>query len=360
MSMVDFHIAYSELEKFLQGLSTEQRKAFEDEYGDEYRNLLVINAIANDDHRSFDANFYQLKREYKYSADLIKPVSNYLEQRLPIQRIGYIREAYEFHKMRPGKLPRFLEDLYLNMDDEKNAAEIKHSLMLLPQLPNQIIPRALPGRISNNRSRLDQFILSQLIDALKQFVEKIQSIEHTYNPVEDNYSEALVSILNPRVSFWGWHTGVGLSGRSSYKSEAEPERKESGRLDIGFVDMNNKVIGIVESLMLSGKETNEVEEHVLKCLDYEVNLDSYIVLGLYREEGKPRTTFDSTWKAYKKTVLDLTFPAGQSIVEEVEDISHWFENVSQIKISTTIHKSGKTFYHVLANLGTKAPKKTKP
>lgn len=351
MSLIEFAEAVNEWNEVFEKLDSDRKRYFETKYGSEFHMLMVRYALATDSHRDFDVHFYQLSSEHQYHESLIIPVVNYLRKRKPLEAVRYIDKGYAFYDSLSVAIPPVLENLYNARGDEERAADMKTALEGLTSLSTQALPLAIPNRISHSKKRTDEFLLGQIIEAIKLLAEKVQSIEYVIHPEEDNYTDILASILNFRLGIWGWKTGPAHSGYSATKSTGKSPRKKPGRLDIAIHDVGGTMIGLIEALMLSGKKTSSIETHVLKCLNYNKNLETYFILAFYCDHtSKTRTTFVSTCDAYEKTFQGISFPAEHKLATSFEKIN-WFRDTKGMVIHRTKHLNGQTYFHILVNMG---------
>src|SRR5690606_18795768 len=103
--------------------------------------------------------------------------------------------------------------------------------------PNKLV-RIIPNDI-NDKEKLDEFIVNEIIIASNKMLEKIKSISDIKN--EDKYNDILEIVLDSRLNHLGWHIGEQSRGGFSAPKNGT-EGLQPGERDLPVMDKNKQII----------------------------------------------------------------------------------------------------------------------
>lgn len=286
----------------------------------------------------FDQVVNRLTNSYLFDEELIPVIYNtYRRRELPELAFAYLDKATQYYLEHDDNVPAVVDELRRRALDYKTIDRLKPLLGSLRNQPADIIPQLLPP-VVNGHSRLDEFILRELVLAARAMVDKIQSIRQI--GLENRYNDLLFALLELRFAVWGW------SIHDQPRVGTSSGEKDAGEADLLFKAAGD-TIALVEALIL--RSTAYTEEHILKCYSY-VDVTRYYVVVYHK--GKP-ANFDTAWQTYQNTVLAISYPPGFII-----DKSKGFEPTaanpeadSYLRVARTRHGTKYTMFHLLISLG---------
>jgi hypothetical protein len=292
--------------------------------------------------KSFQLAVSKLSGKYLYDNELIEPIYQfYLSNGLHVLANEYLNSAVKYHEENSDALPDIINELRKSHSDEQLIAELKMVMNSLRAQRSIDIPRVVPNSL-NGKIGLNDFILSEIIQACKVLSDKIKSVDTIKD--ENKYSDLLQAILTLRLVLWGWEitdqARVGTSEGGKGLGESDLLVKASG-----------VTIALLEAFPLHGGDKPKTQRHILKCFGYNSYLNRYYSITYFIGS---KGNFDNAWESYKTNVLDTAFPVHATIegTKEFINLDSDYEDVRSLKIAKTIHKGGMEFFHVMINLGT--------
>jgi len=282
----------------------------------------------------FDNTMAYLLDEHKYHKLLIKLIGDfYIERNLESDAYNYLEGAYNYYTKIKKRVPTYVKSNLIKYGN-RSLLELEQSFNKIITTNYENIPKIVPD-IINNKSELNKFILTEIVNSLRQMIIKIQTIKLLK---EDNYTDILQSILKLRFPFYGWsisdHPHVGMSLKKI--GPGEPDL---------LIESSSMTITIIEALRLKERSKRDVHEHIQKCFNYSKLLKRYYLIIYYI--GK-KNKFNQTWKDYKDDFNIFTFPEKREPSGGFIDLHDEFDNAEGIQIAKTKHPSFEMF-HIMAD-----------
>ena len=290
--------------------------------------------IVNEKDTEFDIAIANMSDDYKFNELVLKMIINYYFKRNQRQdAYNYATEALNFFAKNKKEIPKDISDILPEFDSYLLNLETSFNAIVNCHYTN--IPKIVPDKI-NNKKELNKFILTEIINSLKQMLVKIQTINKLN--YEDNYTDILHSILKLRFPFYGWsicdhsHHGISLKGIGS----GEPDL---------IIESASVPITIIEALIIEGKDKTKIHNHVNKCFKYSSFLNRYYIVIYFKGE---KSNFDITWESYKEDFNLISFPEGKKPSGGFIELNDEFDGIENFKIAKTCHTKIEMF-HIMVN-----------
>jgi len=329
--------AYQEWENFIKTLSDDEKEGSEGLFEAVESNSLHHFAAIKDVVR-FDQIVNKLTNKNLFDEEILPTVYNfYIERGLHELAFDHLIKAIKYYEENDLGVPTKILSLREAYPDEQTLQKLK---LILGNLPSQRaidIPKILPSHL-NGKLLLSEFILSELVQAAKVMLDKIESVRQITH--ENRFSDLLLASLRLRLPIWGWTI------QDQSRIGSSPGDKDAGETDL-LIQAGGNNIALIEAFIL--RDRNYTEAHILKCPKYIKSLDRYYVL-IYCLDQKDFTT---NWDRYKNDIFSINYPSDFSVekVTGFEDLSKKFENVNNFKIAKTVHGS-KEVFHLFIDLST--------
>jgi hypothetical protein len=307
--------------------------------------LDLLNKLGKSD--EFEKIFQNLELPLRMEPNILKlRVENLVTQKKLDEALILKETAYKYHQSSSEAQFEFLEEIDSLISGIDNIDELKSSYhKIFSSIPSKLV-RIIPDNV-NDKEKLDEFIVNEIVIASNKMLEKIKSISEIKN--EDKYNDILEIVLDSRLNHLGWHIGEQSRGGSSAPKDGK-ESYQPGERDLPVMDKNKQIIHLCEAFIYRGITT--AREHILKVLNYYHKRDSItiIVYDIGEIEGK---SFNDNWAKYYEDITKIEYPAGYEF-EKIEDVTNNFNSkLSAIKIANTIHKSGTILHHIFININYK-------
>ncbi len=295
--------------------------------------------ISNDNFPQFENSISKLTKRFLYDEEILSKVFEYyLKLQMEELALTYIKEAEMFFVEAGKTFPPELKEA-IDGSEKTDVQKVKASLEKLLGLKPSNVIAALPS-IHNGETDLNTFILIEVVQGLKNLIDKKTSIKTLGK--ENQLNDMLQVTIKPRLTFWGWN----ISDQS--RTGKSPTGKDAGETDFVIESGGNK-IAVIEALVLEGKDKSKTQKHVLKIFDYVDYLQRYYVVIYFKGTV---ANFDHTWDEYKLDVLEIDFPLILELDKTLgfQLLPNNNDDVRQIKISKTTHKSNVEVFHIMINL----------
>lgn len=303
-------------------------------------NLKLHAYFAEKDYSQFDQAINTLSGQYLYDEDLIPVVYEcYTERNMQDKAFQYVIDAINFYEREGLKLLKVnLEEYKRRASNEGLFQKLRETLLHLRNLQPEQIPPILP-QILNGNIELRNFILEEILQALKVMRKKIKAVESINS--ENKYNDILQSILKLRLSLWGWDI------IDQERAGSSQNKKEAGEIDLTIKAIND--LTIVEAFILIGRNFKKTNEHILKCIDYNRDIPHYYIVVYYKGA---RTSFDKTWEKYKEDVCKIKFPTNWELKdkEDFTELHTSMRNTENLKIAHTSHGKSSQIFHIMLDL----------
>lgn len=331
--------AFQDWDSFLNLLSEEERKGIS-RYNDSILENNLHYYIAINEPNRFDQTYSNLKPKFKFNLVLIPKIySFYCFRELDEIAFDYLAKAQEYlNEMRIVASSEVIE-LFDNAENVNLFKRLKISLEKIRTLKAKNIPQITPD-IINDKNKLGEFILYELVQASIVLTEKIHGVKK--NPDEDRYNDLLLAILRLRFQIWGWsihdqsRTGTSSTGKSAGESDIT-------------IQAGNNTIALFEALILKGKDKTETQKHILKTFDYSKSLERYYMIVYFKGKSDK---FDSTWDTYLQDASECKFKVNNEFNTSIgyKDMAANFDDIRNLKISKSIHGSNIEMFHIMIDL----------
>lgn len=307
--------------------------------------LDLLNRLGKFD--EFEKVFQNLELPIKMDPNILKlKVENLVKQKKLDEALILKETAYKYHQSSSEAQFEFLEEIDSLISGIDNIDELKSFYhKIFSSTPNKLV-RIIPDNV-NDKEKLDEFIVNEIVIASNKMLEKIKSISEIKN--EDKYNDILEIVLDSRLNHLGWHIGAQSRGGFSAPKDGK-ESYQPGERDLPVMDKNTQIIQLCEAFIYRGLTT--AREHILKVLNY-YNKRDFITIIVYNTGEEKGKSFDENWVKYYDDITKIKYPADYEF-EKIEDITDRFNSkLSAIKIANTIHKSGTVIYHIFININYK-------
>lgn len=341
------NIATQNWETFVGSLSDEEMKVLS-ELTEPIASINLHYFAAIKDTKRFDQTINTLSKNFLYDVEIIPTVYKfYIERDLHELAFDYIEKAKKHLSELSITIPTNIQNIINNSVSTKLLENLKRSLESVRAIKAKDLPLITPDKVNDKRN-LSEFILCEVVQASKVLIEKIHGIKK--NPDEDRYNDLLLATLRLRFQIWDW------SIHDQARKGASPTGKNAGETDI-TIESGNITIALFEALILTGKDKNKTEAHVLKSLGYTKNLDRYYMIIYFK--GKP-TAFETIWNSYKKDFAASSFPKKFTLdtTKNYEDLSSKFDDINHLRIAKTTHGTNVEMFHIMIDLSEENTQKT--
>ncbi len=307
----------------------------------QYNKLDAANELEKDE--EFDAWYNELNREMQLRLDFLElRIKNLMRRKMQQRAEELLKKAKDLHKLDTGDYPSFIHELETLITTEETIDYLKNQYSRIMSSAPEHLVQIIPDSI-NRANKIPDFILNCIIGSLNDMLTHINSIGQIDH--EDKYSEVLMSLLDARMHNVLWHTQI-LSG-----GYADSELDNPGKIDFGILTAVNEKLAVCEALILEGKNTFEVQKHVLKIFNYDHIRKLFYVIVYYKGEQE---TFDDSWDKYRSTVEDfIVFPDKFPLKDKLTPVSSYLENNS-LKIAKSLHGEGTELFHIFINISYRA------
>lgn len=307
--------------------------------------LDLLNRLGNFD--EFEKIFQNLELPIRMDPNILKLKVDSLVKQKKLDEALILKEtAYKYHQSSSETQFEFLEEIDSLISGIDNIDELKSSYhKIFSSTPNKLV-RIIPDNV-NDKEKLDEFIVNEIVIASNKMLEKIKSISEIKS--EDKYNDILEIVLDSRLNHLGWHIGAQSRGGFSAPKDGK-ESYQPGERDLPVMDKNTQIIQLCEAYIYRGITT--AREHILKVLNY-YNKRDFITIIVYDTGEVEGKSFDENWAKYYDDITKIKYPTDYEF-EKIEDITDDFNaTLSAIKIAKTIHKSGTVIYHIFININYK-------
>ena len=331
--------AFHEWNNFEDNLNEDERKGFDVLLLEPVETNKLHYYFVSKDYTNFDLTLNRLSPKYLYDEEVISTIFNcFLKRHLYELAFDYLNKSEKYYKNNALTKPDIIRKLRDEYPDEQTIQKIKLILGNLPSQRVTDIPRILPSNI-NGYLNLNEFILYEVIQAIKVMMDKIESVREIQT--ENRYNDLLLAILRLRLPLWGW---IILDQPRAGKS---PGGKDAGEVD-HLINASGNNIALFESFIL--KDKRSINKHIIKCKDYINYLDRYYIIIFFLKKKKD---FAKNWAKYKKEVLAIEYPPNFliDIQYSFEDLCNKFKDINDLKIAKTIHDNKIEMFHIMINLG---------
>lgn len=304
--------------------------------------LDLLNKLGKPD--EFENIFQNLELSLRMEPNILKlRIENLVTQKKLDEALILKETAYKYHQSSSEVQFEFFEEINSLISGIDNIDELKSSYhKIFSSIPSKLV-RIIPDNV-NDKKKLDEFIVNEIVIASNKMLEKIKSISEIKN--EDKYNDILEIVLDSRLNHLGWHIGEQSRGGSSAPKDGK-ESYQPGERDLPVMDKNKQIIQLCEAFIYRGITT--AREHILKVLNYYHKRDSItiIVYDIGEIKGK---SFEENWIKYYDDITKIQYPAGYEF-EKIEEVTNNYTSKhSAIRIANTIHLSGTIIHHIFINI----------
>lgn len=344
----ELHQANLEWEDFKKELADNQQRELL-----EYKELESGNKthlyVATDDFIRFAQMVNALSDRYLYDEELIPVIYGYYIKKDLIElAYDYLNNSKMYREKNGLELPEVLSKLMDNHFSTEILHKIRMNLNSLSSQRSEDIPKVLPVNL-NGRSKLNEFILKELIQSSGIMVEKIEAIRDIKS--ENRFNDLFIATLRLRFPIWGWNITDQPRTGSTLVTTTQSGKKKGGK-DAGSADLVIKSAGnsiaLIEGLVL--RDTSYTKTHILKCREYHRQLTHFFIVVYAKDKDK---SFDAEFERYKNQLLEINYPKDFALIKDksFQLMNPSFENVEHLKIFKTFHSSEEiTIHHILINL----------
>jgi len=285
----------------------------------------------------FDRSINKLSKKYRYNEEVILTVYKYYIGRDLYEVAAlYINNVKEYFAENGNTLPKNINKIINDIELPENISRCKNTLNLLRNFTPTTIPKVVP-HILNGKTKLNEFILTELVQSLRIVCEKKEAIKQITH--EDRYNDYIQAILRFRFPVWGW--SISDQPRLGTSSGG----KDAGRADL-HVQSGSNSIALIEAFIFRNKK-EDTQKHILKCQEYVKSINRYYVITYLIDSF----VFDDAWSSYQNYISSTEYLADFDITQEgFMDISDEFEDVRNFKIAKTMHGSNIDMFHIMVDL----------
>ncbi|WDO12380.1 hypothetical protein MH928_13735 [Flavobacterium sp. WW92] len=306
-----------------------------------------------DDNIEFDKYYNSLENEMQLRKDFLTiRVNNLIKRDMIVQAEFILTKAQEYHRLETAEIPNFIYELIKLTRPEETIEHFKRQyLRIISNAPEELI-KIIPNNV-NEGATLELFILHEIVGSANGMLRLVNSIS-TIN-YEDKFTDLILLALNSRIRNYHWYATTDRGGFAHdddrKKAIADSKHPNPGEIDFSIFSANNDKLACVEALVVEGKNTQEVQKHVLKIFNYDHARKLFYIIVYYKGRS---ANYKKAWKSYKSVVDDfIEFPNGYAIVGRfVEEINGYGANDS-LKIGQTVHENGTILYHIFININYK-------
>lgn len=296
----------------------------------------------------FEKVFQNLELPIRMYPNILKlKIENLVKQKKLDEALILKETAYKYHQSSSETPFEFLAEIDSLISGIDNIDELKSFYhKIFSSTPNKLV-RIIPDDI-NDKEKLDEFIVNEVVTASNKMLEKIKSISEIKN--EDKYNDIMEVLIDARINPWGWH--VGAQSRGGYSAPKDGGNSfQPGERDLPIMNRNNQAIQICEAFIYRGSTT--AKEHINKLFDYHHKKEAMTIMVYDTGEVKGKT-FDQNWDDYKKNIVPKTkYPIGFEFESIIDVTNDYKMKLSAVKIANSIHKSGTILHHIFININYK-------
>lgn len=304
--------------------------------------LDLLNKLGKSD--EFEKIFQNLELPLRMEPNILKlRVENLVTQKKLDEALILTETAYKYHQSSSEVQFEFLEEINSLISGIDNIDELKSSYhKIFSSIPSKLV-RIIPDNV-NDKEKLDEFIVNEIVIASNKMLEKIKSISEIKS--EDKYNDILEIVLDSRLNHLGWHIGAQSRGGFSAPKDGK-ESFQPGERDLPVMDNNTQIIQLCEAFIYRGITT--AREHILKVFNYH-NKRNFITMIVYDTGEIIGKSFDENWTKYYNDITKIQYPAGYEF-EKIEEVTNNYTSKhSAIRIANTIHISGTIIHHIFINI----------
>ena len=270
-------------------------------------------------------------------------VRNRLKRKMVPEAISLIKEADEFHKLKDGTVPDFVNAMRNLITESDDPETLKNLISTLLTAKPDVLVKLIPDSVNDGKD-LNSFILNYIVDAATDMLSNINAIAQVSD--EDKYSDLMSVSLNSAMKIHHWKVSPARGGFS------DSTLRNPGEIDLKIHAGNNEELAICEALNLTGKNNYEVAKHAIKIFNYTPSKQGLFILVYYKGVEK---NFLSTWEKYKSSIEnDVEFPESYQFESESFVDSSDKHNRAAVRIGSSSHGNGITLHHVFININYKA------
>lgn len=322
--------------EYRKNLNTKFKEVQQEQNNNEkWKILELLFSIAEKDFAKFNILFPELKDLLIEETPLVDLIAEFYDE------FGLANQAYNLVIEAVNKNRRAGEEIDDNWlvvrkkyENKVKTNQIKGSITLLQALKHTYIPPSIP-EVLNEFDDYNTFVLNEIINTLKLMKDKIFSYKKVLK--EDNYNDIVGSLLQSRISFYGWsHHREDRSGTSA-------TGKSAGEID-HTIKNRAETLSIFEAFRTSTRDKKLLRSHLLKLTGYNTYLENYIVIVFY--EGKD---LDGYWNWYQKEVENLKFPNELALLSKtnIQSLDSLFTNISSFRIGKSNHAKNRSINHLV-------------
>lgn len=321
-----------------------------------YNKLECLDLLEWDE--NFDAMFYEIKRNYRFSEDFASLiVKNKIRREQWTEARKFVVELTKYHRHYSNDSPNFIKEINFKLsNDEKNIEHLKNAYVNLLSFSPEKRIKVLPDVISPITNNYGDFLLYELLYGTANLQQKLFSLlsveEEILHLNEDKVTDLLESILNARLSAWG------LQWNSQARIGKNPnDTNNLARPDLSTRDGN--LIYIAEALRIypyrnfkSSKK--DIRDHIIKTFDGTATR-KYLYYLIYYQSKK----FADDWVSFKKELVSFVkFPKRFGLVSKIYN-EVTVGTTPDLKAMYLCHNDEIVSYYIFINLRYASIHKTK-
>lgn len=290
----------------------------------------------------FDKLYLSIPFPYQMKEDMVElKIGMLLKNQLREDAKKVLFRATEYHKDSSGRIPKFIRNLKIKLDDETDIKFLQNNFNEIFASDPKTLIQIFPNRL-NAENKLGSFISREVALASSKMLDKINAVRDV--GLEDKYNDVVQLVLDARISQWGWQVKDQTRGAFS----ANQNKYNPGERDIMICNSNGEGLLVCEAFIWKDRAT--AESHINKIFNYYHKRKNFIILIYDKRSYK---NFDSNWGKYKNEVLpNLSYPTEFSLKNlKWKELTKKFEYDSTgIKIGVTKHGKGTKIFHIMVNL----------
>src|SRR5690554_5804884 len=208
----------------------------------------------------FDKLYLEIPFPYQMKEDMVElRIGMLLKYQLREDAKKILFRATEYHKDSLGRIPKFIRNLKIKLDDETDIKFLQNNFNEIFASQPETLIQIFPDRL-NAENKIGKFIAREIALANSKMLDIVNSLKDVR--LEDKYNDIVQLALDARISQWGWQ----VKDQSRGGSSGSQESTNPGERDIIICDSNGSILIVCEAFIWSN--FNIAQAHITKNFNY--------------------------------------------------------------------------------------------
>lgn len=301
-----------------------------------YYELFAYEKIKDDE--NFESLYRGITLPGKMEHDiLLIRIQNLIRQGRDFEANELHRLARTYHFQNDRSNYVFFEQLDKEISSPSYLSRLEnYYLQILDRQPNDFI-KIVPDRINPKKEQLLEFLGFEMEWCLKEVIKRVRSLSDIVN--ETKYNDLFTSMLEARISGYGWSVKDNSTGNKSERGTDPGER------DL-IVQWGNREIAVIECLHIYDRPNDFIKSHIKKVFDYSAEIIPRYIVAYYRG---PSPKFQEHWTKYREVLFPAT-TFGSLYAPTPPGIQELESGSDGVFKGKSVHGNFHELYHLCVNL----------